>query len=147
MKICCLLFVPDCTSRRTSVQFQCIVQPADAFASNLYYAIGANLFNRRTDSPRRIVKILANFLFNYHRTFREQIYLETDEELRPGIPYAVRLKFQYKLSDHLEGFYLSRYKDKHGKERLTTDNVNTRKLDHQTIYILSFLQVTRDISL
>ena len=49
--------------------------------------------------------------------YREQIYLETDEYMTPGVSYAIRLKFQYKLSQHLEGFYLSRYKDKEGQER------------------------------
>ena len=49
--------------------------------------------------------------------YREQIYLETDDYMVPGVPYAIRLKFQYKLSNHLEGFYLSRYKDKNGDEK------------------------------
>lgn len=49
---------------------------------------------------------------------REQIYLETDDYMIPGVSYAVRLKFQYKLSDQLEGFYLSRYKDAKGEERV-----------------------------
>ena len=37
--------------------------------------------------------------------------------MTPDKNYAVRLKFQYKLGDNLEGFYLSRYKDKLGKTR------------------------------
>lgn len=49
--------------------------------------------------------------------FREQIYLETDEYMVPGVSYAIRLKFQYKLSKHLEGFYLSRYKNEAGQHR------------------------------
>ncbi len=48
---------------------------------------------------------------------REQVYLETDDYMVPGVTYAARLKFQYMLSEHLEGFYMSRYKDKDGKER------------------------------
>lgn len=36
----------------------------------------------------------------------------------PGTAYALRLKFQYQLSSHLEGFYLSRYTNKNGEERL-----------------------------
>ena len=47
---------------------------------------------------------------------REQVYLQTDEEMTPDITYAIRLKFEYKLNDHLEGFYLSKYTDKDGKE-------------------------------
>lgn len=50
--------------------------------------------------------------------YREQIYLETDDYMEPGVTYAIRIKFQYKLSEHLEGFYLSRYRDKNGQERL-----------------------------
>ena len=49
-------------------------------------------------------------------TPREQVYLETDEMMTPEITYAIRLKFEYKLSDHLAGFYLSKYIDKNGKE-------------------------------
>ncbi len=48
---------------------------------------------------------------------REQIYLEMDDTMSPGVTYAVRLKFQYKLSENLEGFYISSYKDKDGHER------------------------------
>ena len=50
-------------------------------------------------------------------TPREQIYLETDEMMTPEIPYSIRLKFEYKLSNQLAGFYLSKYKDKNGKEK------------------------------
>ena len=49
--------------------------------------------------------------------YREQIYLETDDYMRPGPHYAVRIKFQYTLAERLEGFYLSRYKDKNGEEK------------------------------
>ncbi len=48
---------------------------------------------------------------------RKQVYLETDEPMKPGVSYAIRIKFQYKLSEHLEGFYISTYKDKDGNER------------------------------
>lgn len=48
---------------------------------------------------------------------REQFYLETDDYMVPGVTYAIRLKFEYKLSEHMEGFYMSSYKDKQGKER------------------------------
>ena len=62
-----------------------------------------------------------NELLNVERMLeypsREQIYLETDDYMVPGKAYAVRLKFQYMLSDHLEGFYLSKYKDKEGQTR------------------------------
>ena len=37
--------------------------------------------------------------------------------MTPDKNYAVRLKFQYKLGDNLEGFYMSRYKDKGGNTR------------------------------
>ena len=37
--------------------------------------------------------------------------------MKPNVSYAIRIKFQYKLSDHLEGFYVSTYKDKEGNER------------------------------
>ena len=47
---------------------------------------------------------------------REQVYLETDEMMTPDKTYAIRLKYEYKLSDHLAGFYLSKYTDKNGKE-------------------------------
>ena len=50
-------------------------------------------------------------------TPREQIYLETDEMMTPEIPYSIRLKFEYKLNNQLAGFYLSKYKDKNGKEK------------------------------
>ena len=45
---------------------------------------------------------------------REQVYLETDEYMVPGVTYALRLKFSYMLSNHLEGFYYSEYFDKEG---------------------------------
>ena len=47
---------------------------------------------------------------------REQVYLQTVEAMEPDTTYAIRLKFEYKLSDHLAGFYLSKYIDKNGKE-------------------------------
>ena len=50
-------------------------------------------------------------------TPREQIYLETDEMMTPEQPYSIRLKFEYKLSNQLAGFYVSKYKDKNGKEK------------------------------
>ena len=49
---------------------------------------------------------------------REQVYLETDKPMKPGKTFSVRLKFEYSLSQSLEGFYLSTYKDKQGNERL-----------------------------
>ncbi len=48
---------------------------------------------------------------------REQVYLETDEEMVPGVTYAIRLKFSYQLTNHLEGFYYSEYVDKTGNRR------------------------------
>merc|ERR550532_2071879 len=36
---------------------------------------------------------------------------------RRGKKFSVRLKFEYELSQSLEGFYLSTYKDKDGQER------------------------------
>ena len=48
---------------------------------------------------------------------REQVYLETDEYMVPGVTYALRLKFSYMLSNHLEGFYFSEYFDKAGNKR------------------------------
>jgi hypothetical protein len=30
---------------------------------------------------------------------REQVYLETDEYMVPGVTYALRLKFSYRLAD------------------------------------------------
>ena len=45
---------------------------------------------------------------------REQIYFETDEYMVPGLTYAIRIKFQYKLMEGLDGFYLSTYTDKNG---------------------------------
>ena len=41
---------------------------------------------------------------------REQMYLETDEPMRPGKMFSVRLKFEYNLTRGLEGFYISSYK-------------------------------------
>ena len=41
--------------------------------------------------------------------------------MTPDKNYAVRLKFQYKLGDNLEGFYMSRYKDKGGNTRYIKD--------------------------
>ena len=49
-------------------------------------------------------------------TPREQIYLETDQLMTPDNAYAIRLKFEYKLSNQLAGFYLSKYRDKNGKD-------------------------------
>nr|XP_040569452.1 endoplasmic reticulum aminopeptidase 1-like isoform X3 [Lepeophtheirus salmonis] len=48
---------------------------------------------------------------------REQIYLETNNYMRPGITYAIRIKFEYPLIERLTGFYLSSYKDINGIER------------------------------
>jgi hypothetical protein len=41
----------------------------------------------------------------------------------PGVSYAIRLKFQYQLSEHLEGFYVSTYKDKEGNARHVSRNL------------------------
>ena len=49
---------------------------------------------------------------------REMVYLETDKPMKPGKTFSVRLKFEYSLSQSLEGFYLSTYKDNQGNERL-----------------------------
>ncbi len=59
---------------------------------------------------KELVSLVNNVLLS-------QVYLETDEAMLPGTPYAIRIKFQYKLSEHLEGFYVSTYKDKKGKEK------------------------------
>ena len=48
---------------------------------------------------------------------REQVYLETDEYMVPGVTYALRLKFSYMLSSYLEGFYYSEYVDKAGNHK------------------------------
>ena len=48
---------------------------------------------------------------------REQVYLETDEYMVPGVTYALRLKFSYMLSSYLEGFYYSNYVDKAGNHK------------------------------
>lgn len=47
--------------------------------------------------------------------------METSDPMKPGRNLSVRLKFMYKLSEGVAGFYLSTYKDKAG---------NTRKLDY-----------------
>ena len=41
---------------------------------------------------------------------REQMYLETNQPMRPGKMFSVRLKFEYNLTRGLEGFYISSYK-------------------------------------
>jgi len=48
---------------------------------------------------------------------RDQIYLETHQPMKPGRTYSIRLKFMYNLTESLEGFYLSTYKDKDGNLR------------------------------
>ena len=48
---------------------------------------------------------------------RQQVYLETDHVMSPGVTYAIRIKFEYKLSDQLAGFYLSTYTDHNGNKR------------------------------
>jgi len=48
---------------------------------------------------------------------RDQIYLETHQPMKPGRTYSIRLKFAYNLTEALEGFYLSTYKDKSGQYR------------------------------
>ena len=48
---------------------------------------------------------------------KEQVYLETDKPMKPGKTFSIRLKFEYSLSQSLEGFYLSSYKDSQGNER------------------------------
>ncbi len=48
---------------------------------------------------------------------RDQVYLETDEYMVPGVTYALRLKFSYMLSEHLEGFYISEYVDGDGNRK------------------------------
>ena len=54
---------------------------------------------------------------------RQQIYLETDGIMSPGVTYAIRIKFEYKLNDRLAGFYLSTYNDKNGNERYENDDL------------------------
>ena len=44
-------------------------------------------------------------------------YFISDEYMVPGVTYAIRLKFSYMLSNHLEGFYYSEYYDKAGNQR------------------------------
>ena len=75
-------------------------------------------------NPQVFYRIVLTWLLEYfsHANFQSkhdyfQIYLETDDYMTPDKNYAVRLKFQYKLGDNLEGFYMSRYKDKGGNTR------------------------------
>ena len=39
-----------------------------------------------------------------------QVCLETKKPMRPGKLFTLELKFEYKLTDSLVGFYLSTYK-------------------------------------
>ena len=53
-------------------------------------------------------KLRVSRLLEYKE--REQMYLETNEPMRPGKMFSVRLKFEYNLTRGLEGFYISSYK-------------------------------------
>jgi len=60
-------------------------------------------------------KLKVQRLLEYEE--RDQVYLETNQPMKPGKTYSIRLKFLYNLTAGLQGFYLSTYKDKNGNER------------------------------
>lgn len=76
----------------------------------VFNAKNMTITSRTIDNLLKVEKMLEY-------RYREQIYLETDDYMQPDKTYVLRLKFQYKLSTHLSGFYLSTYKDKNGEER------------------------------
>ena len=71
---------------------------------------GMNITSKTINEKLKIQRLLE-----YQE--RDQVYLETDNPMTPGKQFSVRLKFEYKLAESLEGFYLSTYKDKTGKTR------------------------------
>ena len=71
---------------------------------------GMNITSKTINEKLKIQRLLE-----YQE--RDQVYLETDNPMTPGKQFSVRLKFEYKLAETLEGFYLSTYKDKAGKTR------------------------------
>ena len=75
----------------------------------VFHARNITITSRTINERLKVVNMLEF-------TPREQIYLETDQMMTPDNPYAIRLKFEYNLSSHLAGFYLSKYRDKNGKE-------------------------------
>jgi len=76
----------------------------------LFHMVGINITSKTINEKLRVKRLL-------YFTDREQVYLETDKPMKPGKTFSVRLKFEYKLSQSLEGFYLSTYKDSNGQER------------------------------
>jgi len=78
----------------------------------IFHAKGMNITSKTINEKIKIERLL-----DYPEI--DQVYLETSDPMKPGRNYSVRLKFMYKLSEGLQGFYLSTYKDKAG---------NTRKL-------------------
>ena len=75
----------------------------------VFHSRNVSITSRTINERLKVVRMLEF-------TPREQVYLETDEVMNPDITYAIRLKFEYTLSNHLAGFYLSKYIDKDGKE-------------------------------
>ena len=76
----------------------------------VFHMKGMNITSKTINEKLKIQRLLE-----YPE--RDQVYLETDSPMTPGKQFSVRLKFEYKLSESLEGFYLSTYKDKTGKLR------------------------------
>lgn len=75
----------------------------------VFHSRNVSITSRTINERLKVVRMLEF-------TPRDQVYLETDEQMTPDITYAIRLKFEYKLSNQLAGFYLSKYKDKNGNE-------------------------------
>jgi len=76
----------------------------------VFHLSGINITSKTINEKLRVQRLL-------HYPEREQVYLETDSPMKPGKTFSVRLKFEYSLSQSLEGFYLSSYKDSKGIER------------------------------
>ncbi|XP_023337478.1 glutamyl aminopeptidase [Eurytemora carolleeae] len=45
---------------------------------------------------------------------RDQVYLETDNHLKPGLNYSISFEFQYNFTEGPDGFILSNYKNSDG---------------------------------
>jgi len=105
-----LELTPNLTTLEVRGIIKLIFQVTEETDYIVFHSKNISITSKTINEKLKVVKILEY-------PARDQLYLETDQPMRPGRTYSIRLKFEYILIQSLEGFYLSTYKDNDGNER------------------------------
>lgn len=109
-----LELTPNLTTLEVRGIIKLIFQVTEETDYIVFHCKNISITSKTINEKLKVVKILEF-------PKRDQLYLETNRAMRPGRTYSIRLKFEYNLTEALEGFYLSTYQDSNGiKRRLAT---------------------------